>query len=98
MKVMISINKSKVPWDELMEACRNDIPLINEVDMEWKIWLENKEEEIIGGIYLFEDQEAFEKSMKQGKAKGRLPPLIKPVSKYVFDVNESLSKDNKAPI
>ena len=98
LKIMISINKSKVPYDEMMEACRNDIPLINEVDMEWKIWLENKEEGIIGGIYCYRDEEAFEKSMSQGKAKGLLPPLIENISKQVFNVNEDLSKLNKAPI
>ena len=98
MKVMISINKSKVPFDELMEAARNDVPLINEFAYEWKIWLENKEEGLIGGIYFFEDEEAFKKSSSERKAKGALPPLIDNVSKYFFDVNEDMSRMNKAPI
>jgi len=95
---MISINKSKVPFDVLIDAARHDLPLINEVEMEWKIWLENKEEGLIGGIYCFKDEEAFNKSMARGKAKGLLPPLVENVSKQVFDVNEELSKENKAPI
>jgi hypothetical protein len=101
MKVMISINKSKVPWDELMEACRKDAPLINEAQgdaMEWKIWLENKEESLIGGIYYFKDEEDFKKRMVKGKAKGVLPPLLENVSSQVFDVNVDLSRVNKAPI
>ena len=98
MKIMISVNKSKVPWDELIEACRKDTPLLNKIEMEWKIWLENKEEGLICGIYCFKDQEAFEKSVAQERPKGLLPPLIENVSKQFFDVNEELSKINKAPI
>ena len=99
MKIMISIRKSKVPYDELMEACRKDVPLINnEVEMEWKIWLVNKEEGLIGGIYYFEDEEAFKKSMTNAKPKGALPPLIENVSTHFFDVIEDLSIANKAPL
>ena len=101
MKVMISINKSKVPWDELMEACRKDAPLINEAQgdsMEWKIWIENKEEGLIGGIYYLEDEEDFKKRSVIGKAKSIIPPLIENVFSQVIDVNEELSKVNKAPI
>jgi hypothetical protein len=98
MKIMISVNKSKVPYDVLMEACRKDMPLINEVEMEWKIWLENKEESLIGGVYCFKDEEAFKKSMVEGKAKGVLPPLIENISTHVFDVIEDLSIANKAPL
>jgi len=81
-----------------MDAAKHDIPLINEIDMEWKIWLEDKEEGIIGGVYCFRDEEAFKKSMAKGKAKGLLPPLIEKISTQIFDVNEELSKVNKAPI
>jgi len=101
MKVMISINKSKVPWDELMEAARSDAPLINEAQgdsMEWKIWLEDKEEGLIGGIYVMNDEEDFLERMVIGKSKGKLPPLLENVFKQVIDVNEELSKVNKAPI
>ena len=101
MKIMISINKSKVPWDELMEACRNEAPLINEAmgeQMEWKIWLADKEEGLIGGIYYFEDEEDFRKKMVIGKSKAHLPTLLENISSQVFDVNEDLSKVNKAPI
>jgi hypothetical protein len=98
LKVLISIVKSKAPWDELIKAAKKDVPLINETKMKWKIWLENKEEGLLGGIYFFEDEEAFMKSMAEGKAKGVLPPLIETVYSQVIDVNEELSKLNKAPI
>jgi hypothetical protein len=98
MKIMISLNKSKVPYDELMDAARHDAPLFNEMALEWKMWVENKEEGIIGGIYYFKDQEDLEKSLAQGKAKSRLLPLIENLSKQVFDVIEDLSEINNAPI
>jgi hypothetical protein len=95
---MISLNKSKVPWDELMNAAKHDVPLINEIDMEWKIWLQDRDEGIIGGIYCFQDEESFKKSMAQGKAEGLLPPLIEKISNQVIEVNLDLSRENKAPI
>jgi hypothetical protein len=98
LKIKISINKSKVPYEEMMDACRKDAPLFNEMALEWKIWLVNKEEGLIGGIYYFEDEEAYKKSMKPKREKAHLPPLIENVFSQVFDVNEDLSKINKAPI
>ena len=95
---MISINKSEVPYEKLMEASRTDVPIINELAHEWKIWIENKEEGLIGGIYYFEDEEAFKKSSKELKPQGALPPLVENVSNYIFDVNVDLSKLTKAPI
>ena len=98
MKIKISINKSKVPYDELIEASRKDTPLFNEMALEWKIWLINKEEGLIGGIYYFEDEETYNKSMLARKPTAHLPPLIENVSTHIFDVIEDLSKINKAPI
>jgi hypothetical protein len=98
MKIKISINKSKVPYDELLEASRKDTPLFNEMEIEWKIWLVNKEEGLIGGIYYFEDEEAYNKSAAKLKHKGVLPPLVENISSHVFDVIEDISKLNKAPL
>ena len=101
MKVMVSVNRSKVPWDELMKQCRKTAPFINEAQgdsMEWKIWIENKEEDLIGGVYFFEDEDNFKKRMKEGKAKDRLPTLIENIYTQTFDVNVDLSRVNKAPI
>ena len=61
MKIKITQLKSKVPYDVLMEAFRKDAPLFNEIGLKWKIWLENKEEGIIGAIMLFKDQASYEK-------------------------------------
>ena len=47
MKILFSIAKSKVPYDELMEAFSKDAPLFKEAGVTWKIWLENKEEGLV---------------------------------------------------
>ncbi len=96
---MFSQVKSKVPYDELMEAFRKDAPLFNEMGVTWKIWLENKEEGLVGGIYYFKDQEAFDKYPDPEIVKrGRGLHMIEMVSSQVFDVIEDLSKVNNAPI
>ena len=93
---MYSIVKSKVPYDELMEAFRKDAPLFNDA---WKIWLENKEEGLVGGIYYFKTQEAFDKYPTPELMKNGIGhQMIERVSTQVFDVIEDLSKVNNAPI
>ena len=81
-----------------MEAARIDAPDMNEMEIEWKIWLLDKEEGFIGGIYYFEDEEAYKKSMEPLREKALLPKLIDNVFSKVLDVDEDLSKFNKAPI
>ena len=98
MKVRIGINKFKVPYEELMEAVRKDAPMFNEMALEWKIWLINKEENLIAGVYLCKDEEALEKSLQERKSESHLVPLIENISSNVFDVIEDVSKLNKAPI
>jgi len=66
--------------------------------IEWKLWIVNKEEGLIGGICYFEDEEAYKKSAAKLKSKGLLPPLVENISSNVFDVVEDVSKLNKAPL
>ena len=101
MKVKISINKSKVPWDELMEAARQGAPDVNEMAIEWKMWLVDKEEGLIGGIYYFENEEAYKKSIEPLSEKissKMVMSSIDNVYSITIDVDEELSKYNKAPI
>ncbi len=98
MKVRIGINKYKVPYEELMEAVRKDAPMFNEMALNWKIWLVNKEENLIAGVYLCQDEEALDKSLKERKSESKVVPLIENISSHVFEVLEDVSKLNKAPI
>jgi hypothetical protein len=81
-----------------MDACRKDAPLFNEMAIEWKLWLINEEEGLIGGIYYFDDEEAYKKTEKSKRNESYLLPLIENVFSKTFEVNKELSKVNKAPI
>ena len=102
MKVKISINKSKVPWDELMEAAKIGAPDVNEMAIDWKMWLVDKEKGLIGGIYYFEDEDDYKKSIDAIQERAGEEALIMKVIENVYsitiDVDEELSKYNKAPI
>ena len=98
MKVRIGINKFKGPYEELMEAVRKDAPMFNEMELDWKIWLVNKEEGLIAGVYLCEDEDALDKSLRERKSESQVVPLIENISSHVFDVIEDVSRLNKAPI
>lgn len=69
----------------------------NEPGMIWKIWTENKEDQLAGGIYLFEDEESARAYLKMHSA--RLKEMgIKEVRGRIFDVNIPLSVINKSPV
>ena len=67
----------------------------NEVGLIWKIWTENKEEKIAGGIYLFSNKEDakryFDKHTERLESFG-----YKDIRAKIFDVNLPLSKICKA--
>lgn len=63
----------------------------------WKIWTEKESLKEAGGIYLFESEETANAYLKKHTA--RLKGLgIPEVRGRIFDINEELSKVNKAPI
>lgn len=69
----------------------------NEPGLIWKIWTENKEAKVAGGIYLFKDETSATTYLKMHSA--RLKEMgIKEVRGQIFDVNTSLSAINKSPI
>lgn len=69
----------------------------NEPGFIWKVWTENKEAKEAGGIYLFESEETalayLEKHTARLKTFG-----VKQIFSKVFDINEPLTKINKATI
>ncbi len=69
----------------------------NEPGFIWKVWTENKEAKEAGGIYLFESEETalayLEKHTARLKTFG-----VEQIFSKVFDINEPLTKINKATI
>jgi hypothetical protein len=67
----------------------------NEDGLLWKIWTENKEEKIAGGIYLFSNKEDAKRYLD--KHTERLESFgYKDIRAKIFDVNLPLSKICKA--
>ena len=97
-----------MPWDELMETAKICAPDLNETAIEWKMWLVDKEKGLIGGIYYFEDEEAYKKSMEaiasgqvgeeERERSKRIMSSIDNVYSITIDVDEELSKVNNTPI
>ena len=98
LKVKITQLKLKVPYDELMERFKKDAPLFNEVGITWKIWMENKEEGLLGSIMLFKDLEAFDNYPNHPIQKNAPRHMFEVVSSQAFDVIEDISLVNNAPI
>ena len=63
----------------------------------WKIWTENAAAKEAGGIYLFEDEVSAMAYLQMHTE--RLNSFgISPINAKVFDINESLSLIDRAPI
>ena len=87
------------PWGEEMAAAFGDLAGIigRAPGLRWKIWTENEEESIGGGIYLFEDAESAKAYLEEHTA--RLEGFgIAEIRAKVFDVNEGLTTLNDGPI
>lgn len=63
----------------------------------WKIWTENAATKEAGGIYLFED-EASAMAYLQMHTERLNSFGISPINAKIFDINESLSLIDRAPI
>lgn len=69
----------------------------NEPGIIWKIWTENQQGQLAGGIYLFEDEPSAKAYLKMHSA--RLKEMgVKAVRAQIFDVNMPLSAINKSPV
>lgn len=63
----------------------------------WKIWTENENSKLGGGIYLFEDERSAQNYLDMHSA--RLKEMgVAEVRGIIFDVNKPLSVINQGPI
>ena len=87
------------PWGEEMAAAFGDLAGIigRAPGLRWKIWTENKEEGVGGGVYLFEDEDSAKAYLEEQTA--RLEGFgIADIRAKVFDVNEGLTALNNGPL
>ncbi|RDW15716.1 monooxygenase [Oceanobacillus chungangensis] len=84
--------------EEMTESFAGLAASINEEDgFIWKIWTEDSQEKLAGGIYLFETKETAQKYLEMHSE--RLIDFgFETVNAKIFAVNEGLSKITHGPL
>lgn len=87
------------PWGDEMTAALRGLAesIADEPGLIWKIWTENQQTGMAGGIYLFQDLPSAEAYLSMHTK--RLTGFgIPEVNGRVFRVNEALSRIDRAPL
>ena len=87
------------PFSEEMSTLLTELAksINNEPGMIWKIWTENSQEQLGGGIYLFENEAYAQAYLTMHTT--RLKEMgVEKVRGYIFDINLPLSTINHAPL
>lgn len=100
MPVLVQMNfPHQGPWGaEMSEAFRGLAETINaEPGFLWKVWIENQDDELSGGIYLFDSRENAEAYVAMHRE--RMAGFgVTDMQVRHFDVNEPLSTLNQASL
>lgn len=87
------------PWEKDMTAAMQDLAqsINDEPGFIWKIWTENKQDKLAGGIYLFDSKHNAQQYLEKHSA--RLGAAgVKDIRGRIFEANEELSLLNKSPL
>ena len=87
------------PWGEAMSEAMRGLAesIAQEAGLIWKIWTENPETGEAGGIYLFADRASADAYISKHAA--RLAAFgVTGIRARAFDVNEELSRIDRAPL
>jgi hypothetical protein len=92
--------KLRVPPDVLLAHCREAATVIASVDgLIWKIWVSQKEDLEMGGLYLFANREAAEAYLDHPIVQAvRSNPAVVSSHSQLWDVESSLSAITRAPL
>lgn len=87
------------PWKEEMASAMQElaVSISEEPGLIWKIWTEDATAGVAGGVYLFSDLDSAQAYLSKHTL--RLQGFgITSVNSKIFQVNESLSRTNRAPM
>lgn len=87
------------PFEEEMSNAMQGLAedIANETGLVWKIWTESKEQNIAGGIYLFDNEADAKRYVKKHEA--RLASFgIEDIRSKILKINDSLSRIDRAPL
>ncbi len=87
------------PWGNEMTTALRDLAesIANEPGLIWKLWTENQAVGEAGGIYLFEDLPNAEAYLTM-HTKRLMSFGVQRVNGKIFEVNERLSRIDRAPL
>jgi hypothetical protein len=90
----------RVPTDVLLAKSREAATIIASVEgLIWKIWVSQKEEFEMGGMYLFANRETAEAYLKHPVIQAvRSNPAVVSHQSQLWDVESSLSALTRAPL
>lgn len=78
-----------------MEGLAQDIA--NESGLIWKIWTESKEQNIAGGVYLFDNKVDAERYLEKHEARLSSFGIVN-IRSVIFETNDPLSRIDRAPL
>lgn len=87
------------PWGEEMSAAYAELAedIAAAPGLRWKIWTENADLQMAGGIYLFDDEKSARAYAEMHTA--RLQGFgVTGIRAMFFDVNEPLSRTTRGPL
>lgn len=87
------------PFEEEMSVVMHDLAedIASESGLIWKIWTESKEQNIAGGIYLFDNEADAKRYIEKHEA--RLTSFgIENIRFKILKTNDSLSRIDRAPL
>jgi len=87
------------PFEEEMSSAMHELAqdIANESGLIWKIWTESKEQNIAGGVYLFDNETDAKRYIEKHEA--RLTSFgIENIRSLIFKTNDALSKIDRAPL
>lgn len=100
MSILVQVDfPYKGPFEEEMSAAMEELAqdIANEPGLIWKIWTESKEQNMAGGIYLFDNRVDAERYVKKHEA--RLSSFgIFDIRSVILKTNDPLSRIDRAPL
>ncbi len=99
--VQINYRRPDVPAEEWEARYTDELarPFVEMKGLKWKVWLDDPDQQLSGGIYLFASR-AEADAYLQGPIVARMKsnPQLRDLSIRSFDVREPMSRLTRAPL
>ena len=91
VQINFKFNVSRAEYEEAVTPVAEEIAAVN--GLRWKVWLMNEAEQLAGGIYVFDDEEAANAYLEGPIVAATVKhPALSDFDVKVFDAIDGLSK------